>query len=456
MRGSSRKRQGQSENRAKPTRAPPAVQVTACDALGVSPAAWSLLALALTIVLSCWNRVNAGVVALVLAWAVGAGPGGLSVREVGAGFPSSLFLTLVGVTLLFSLAETNGSLELAARRLLFRAATPHLLPPALFVAAGLLAAMGPGAIPPVALLAPIGMAIAVRAGISPLAVALAVCLGANAANLSPLAAGGVIARDGMAKAGLHGVETKTFLANFLAHLLVGLVAWAWFARRSSRARSSQPATLDSSAQVPAPAARTTWQQRFTLVVLALWMLATLFAGVPVGFAALFAAVLLVIVGAADERAAMRALPWGVIVMVTGVSTLVAVLERTGGIDLFADLVARISSPQTVYGVVALLTGIVSTFSSTSGVVLPAFLPMSAELVERLGGGDPLAVALAIDVGSSLVDVSPVSTLGALCVAALGESAESRRLFRQLLLFGFSMAVVGALLAVLFAGPFARL
>ena len=420
----------------------------------MSPAAWSLLALACTIVLSCWNRVNAGVVALVLAWAVGAGPGGLSVREVGAGFPSSLFLTLVGVTLLFSLAETNGSLELAARRLLLRAATPHLLPPALFVAAGLLAAMGPGAIPPVALLAPIGMAIAVRAGISPLAVALGVCLGANAANLSPLAAGGVIARDGMAKAGLHGVETKTFLANFLAHLLVGLVAWAWFVYRSSRPVDA--ATLDPSAQVPAPAAPTTWQQRFTLAVLALWMLATLLAGVPVGFAALFAAVLLVIVGAADERAAMRALPWGVIVMVTGVSTLVAVLERTGGIDLFADLVARISSPGTVYGVVALLTGIVSTFSSTSGVVLPAFLPMSSELVERLGGGDPLGIALAIDVGSSLVDVSPVSTLGALCVAALGESAESRRLFRQLLLFGFSMAVVGALLALLFAGPFARL
>ena len=32
------------------------------------------------------------------------------------------------------------------------------------------------------------------------------------------------------------------------------------------------------------------------------------------------------------------------------------------------------------------------------------------------GGDPLAVALSINVGSALVDVSPLSTLGALCVA----------------------------------------
>jgi hypothetical protein len=77
------------------------------------------------------------------------------------------------------------------------------------------------------------------------------------------------------------------------------------------------------------------------------------------------------------------------------------------------------------------------------------------LVAKVGGGDPLAVALSINVGSAMVDVSPLSTLGALCVATVSDPAEARTLFRQLLLWGFSMSVVGALLCQLLAGAMAR-
>jgi ABC-type sugar transport system permease subunit len=77
------------------------------------------------------------------------------------------------------------------------------------------------------------------------------------------------------------------------------------------------------------------------------------------------------------------------------------------------------------------------------------------LVQQVGG-DPLAVALSINVGSALVDVSPLSTLGALCVAAVVDRAAARDLFRKLLAWGLSMAVVGAVLCWLFAPAFARL
>ena len=97
----------------------------------------------------------------------------------------------------------------------------------------------------------------------------------------------------------------------------------------------------------------------------------------------------------------------------------------------------------------------STYSSTSGVVLPAFLPTVSALVEKIGGGDPLAVALSISVGSALVDVSPLSTLGALCVAAVADQAASRDLFKRLLAWGLSMTIVGALLCQLLAGVLAR-
>ncbi|MEP6916414.1 MAG: C4-dicarboxylate ABC transporter, partial [Acidobacteriota bacterium] len=145
--------------------------------------------------------------------------------------------------------------------------------------------------------------------------------------------------------------------------------------------------------------------------------------------------------------AIKRMPWRVIVMVCGVTVLIALVERAQGIDLMVSLVARISSAHTVTGVVAFLTGMVSVYSSTSGVVLPAFLPMVPGLAAQLPGASPIAIATSMMIGGHLVDVSPLSTIGALCMA--GASAdESPALFNKLLAWGLSMAVVGAMLCYL--------
>jgi hypothetical protein len=50
------------------------------------------------------------------------------------------------------------------------------------------------------------------------------------------------------------------------------------------------------------------------------------------------------------------------------------------------------------------------------------------------------------VGAALVDVSPLSTIGGLCIAAVPKGENAKVLFRQLLLWGFAMSIVGALFA----------
>jgi di/tricarboxylate transporter len=193
----------------------------------------------------------------------------------------------------------------------------------------------------------------------------------------------------------------------------------------------------------------------TMAVIGAWIAGVIGFQLSVGLAAFLAASLLVLMSVADEALAMRRVPWGVIVMVCGVTVLIAVLEKSGGMDLFTSLLARLASPATVNGVVAFVTGLISSWSSTAGVVLPSFLPTVPGLVEKVGGGDPLAVALSINVGSAMVDVSPLSTLGALCVATVADPIEARVLFRQLLIWGLSMSVVGAVLCQVLAGVMAR-
>lgn len=412
----------------------------------MSPAAASVSALLLAIAISCTSRINVGLVAIPLAWAVGV-YAGRPTDTVLAGFPSSLFVTLAGVTVLFTLAEVNGTVGVLARRLLSLArARRALVPPLLFLIACAIATIGPGAIVSVAVVAPVGMALSMRAGITPFLAALMIANGANAGNLSPLSTVGIIANTRMASVGLGGHEWKVWAANFLAHCLVGIAAYVLL-MPSASARAARPDERADSLTRP---------QWLTLAAIAAWIVAVVGFGASIGLSACAAAAAIILVGASDESGAVRRMPWSAIVMVCGVTMLVALVEKTGGMELFTSLLAKLAGPATVNGVIALVTGLISTYSSTSAVVLPTFLPTAPGLVQQVGGGNPLAVALSINVGASLVDVSPLSTLGALCVAAVAEPEIARDLFRKLLIWGFSMAVVGALLCQLFGGVFAAL
>jgi di/tricarboxylate transporter len=412
----------------------------------------ALLALILAIGLSMTTRINVGLLAIALAWLIGVYAAGLKADEVIAGFPSSLFITLAGVTFLFAIAKSNGTLDLlAARAARVVRGNAGLLPLVFFALACVLSTVGPGAIASVALVAPIVMPIGMQAGIPNLLSAVIVGMGANAGNLSPISAVGAMVNDVLVKIGLPGHEWKVWAANFLAHSLVAIVAYFLFGgMRLLREGAGRAATVD---QTVPPFERRHW---LTIGVSATWMVAVIVLGVNVGLAAFAAGAVLVLVLAADERDVIRRIPLDIIFMVTGVTMLVGVLERTGGLDLFTGMLARVAAPATLNATIAFVTGVISTYSSTSGVVLPAFLPMVPSLVRQVGGGDPLAVALSINVGSSLVDVSPLSTLGALCVATVADGAAARDLFRKLLIWGLSMTVVGAVLCGLFAAPLARM
>lgn len=407
------------------------------------PIAWiSLAALLIAVTLSMVTKVNVGVVSLAFAWIVGVYLGGLPLNAVIGAFPINLFLTLAGVTLLFGMAHVNGTLErLAARAVGLCYGNAGIIPIMFFLVALALSTIGPGNIATVALLAPMAMAIGHRASVPPFLMILMVGNGAQAGALSPFAPTGVIVNGVMARIGLPDVEWQTYANNLLAHLAITVVAYVVFGGWRLFRRSDS--SIDGAGIADAePFGSRHW---LTMAVLVSLVLVVITMDMHVGMAAITGAMMLSLAGAADEKETIRRMPWNVVLMVCGVTVLIGVLERTQGMDLFTELLARISSPATVTGVIAFVTGIVSVYSSTSGVVLPAFLPTVPGLVERLGGGDPLAIASAMNVGGHLVDLSPLSTLGALSLAALPPTVDARKVFNQLLAWGLSMTVVGAVI-----------
>ena len=405
----------------------------------------SLAALVVAILVSCFTELNVGILALALAWVVGVYVGGMPLNDVIGGFPVSLFLTLSGVTLLFAQAQQNHTLDRIAHRAVRVCRGNAGLIPIMFFALGCaLASMGPGNVSTAALLGPMAMAVAGRAAIPAFLMIIMVGNGAQAGALSPFAPTGVIVNGLMAKIGLPGHEWFTYWTNLAAHAAVAFGGYVLFGGLKLF-KSSAVVTIEHK-----PEDVDFDRGNFiTIAVIATLLVGVLFFGVNVGMGAFAGAVILAVLGAADHKDAIKRMPWSVIVMMSGVTVLIALMEDTGGLDLFTAALARLATPGTITGVIAFVTGLISVYSSTSGVVLPAFLPTIPGLIERLGGGDPLAIAASMNIGAHLVDLSPLSTTGALCIAAVASGENVRSVFNKLLVWGLSMTIVGGVFCYIF-------
>jgi di/tricarboxylate transporter len=412
--------------------------------------AWiSVGALILAVTLSCTTAINVGILSLALALIVGVFLGDMSPGKVLQGFPVDLLVTLVGVTLLFAVAEVNGTLErLTAKAVRLCRGHAGVLPVMFFVVGFVIATIGAGATPASALLAPPAMAVAQRAGVRPLLMAIMAGNGALAGTLSPFAPTGIVAHGVMERIGLGGVQWQTFGYNALAHTLVGvggfllLGGWKLFRRGTATASGAE------FEETVGPMQPQHWLTTLGIVAL---IVAVAGFRLNVGMVALIISAALILLRTVEESKAIARMPWGVILMVTGVTVLISLLEETQGLALITAFIANVSTPLTIEPVVAFGAGLVSVYSSTSGVVLPAFLPMVPSLAERLGGIDPLSIAWSMNVSASLVDLSSLSTVGALFIAGAGAAADTRRLFNELLVWGLSMSVVGAALCFVLFG-----
>ena len=119
----------------------------------------SLIALFIAIVISCTTSLNIGTLAIGLSLIVGYYFGGVKLPDIVKGYPTSLFIMLAGVTYLFAIAQTNGTLEKISKYAI-KAVRGNLalLPIVLFFLAFALSSMGPGQITISALLAAPGHA----------------------------------------------------------------------------------------------------------------------------------------------------------------------------------------------------------------------------------------------------------------------------------------------------------
>ncbi len=447
-----------------------------------------ILALVVMFIAATVWPVNMGALGFVAAFFVGTLAVGMSTDDIIGGFPGELFLTLVGVTYLFAIAQNNGTVDLmvrgAVRLVRGRVA---LIPWVMFGITGVLTAVGALGPAAVAIIAPIALGFAARYKINALLMGMMVIHGAQAGGFSPISIYGVTVNTITADAGLVDSPLALFLGSLLFNAAIGVLLFVFLGGRSLIGRhvdDHHPEVPDADGSGVAglraernqrcvPAARrwrrrvagatatksrvptaavvapkpdtpgVTFEQIATLVGLAALALFSLVLDLDVGFISMTVAVVLALLSPTAQKGAIAQISWSTVLLIGGVLTFVGVLQEAGTVDYVGTAVAGLGMPLLVALLLCYIGAIVSAFASSTAI-LGATIPLAVPFL-LAGDVGAVGVIVALAISSTIVDVSPFSTNGAL-VLANAQGVDKDRFYKQILKYSALVVVIGPLVA----------
>ncbi|RBY89625.1 SLC13 family permease [Blastococcus sp. TF02A-30] len=435
----------------------------------MSPEIVTIIGLVVIFAIATFLPINMGALAFTAAFVIGTLSVGLSTDDILGGFPAELVVTLIGVTYLFAIAQNNGTVDLLVRGAV-RMVGGHVaaIPWIMFAVTALLTAIGALSPAAVAIIAPIALTFAARHDISPLLMGMMVIHGAQGGGFSPISVYGVTVNTIVEDEGLQGSPVTVFLGSLFFNLAIALVLFFVLGGRQLLGRKvavafpaagpDEETTVRGHGAAPGPAVgggddaaldggeaapKVGIDQVMTLVGLAAVAVLALVFDINIGFLAITVATVLALFAAARHKGAVSQISWSTVLLIAGVLSYVFVLQEAGTIDYVGEAVIGLGVPLLIALLLAYIGGIVSAFASSTAIIGVAI----ALAVPFLQDGDigTVGVIVALSVASTIVDVSPFSTNGAL-VLANAQDVDRDRFYKQILAYSGIVVAVGPLLA----------
>ncbi len=405
----------------------------------------SLILLLAAIVIGFLRNANVGIVCIGFAMILTLlYSDEITAKSVISGFSTSLFIQMVGVTYLFAIIHSNGTLELLAKKVV-SLVPARAIPVVMFFLGMLLSAAGPGSIPCLAIIPVIAIPLSLSAGINPIMTSIIGDMGAMAGRMSPLTPEAAVVRSLMEEQGMNGSTVPIMICTFITAIVVSILIFVYY-----KGWKIDPSAAGSKKEaLPA----FTWQQLASLAGLLVLAVGVLFLKWNVGLTGFLVGTILIIAGCGNEKKAISGVPWNVIIMVLGVGMLMNIVSQSGGIDLMVAALESMMGPRSASPIMALTAGLMSFFSSGLGVVFPTLVPMCGSLAASIGADGMQLVAMVV-IGGTIAGYTPISTTGALIMAGVAqqENAEERfpqnRLFIELFAVSFLNLAVLAVMSVI--------
>ncbi len=404
----------------------------------------SLIALLAAIIIGFVRNANVGILCMGFSMVLGL-MFGLDAKEILSGFSSSLFIQMVGITYLFAIINSNGTLELLARKMVGLVGKKKaLIPFVMYILGFLICAVGPGAIPSLAIIPVIAIPVVVSAGINPIMTAIIGDLGVMSGRMSPLTPEAAVVRELMEDQGLVGNTIPIMIGMTITALIVVVLVYIYYKGWKVEKHEEEKEEV-----LP----KFNGKQWLSLAGLIILAVGVLFFSWNVGLTGFLVGSVLIVLGCGEEKKAIKGIPWNVILMVLGVGILMNVISLSGGIDIMVSALEKIMGHRTAAMIMAVTAGFMSFFSSGLGVVFLTLIPTATGLASGLGVG-AVELVTVIVIGGTVSGFTPISTTGALIMAGVAqqENAEEKfpqnRLFVELFAVSFIALAVLAIMAVI--------
>ena len=376
----------------------------------------SLFCLVLTIVIGFRRKMNIGILALGISLILGY-IGKVPARDIIKGFNSSLFIMLAGVSMLFGIAEHNGTLKLIVKKMIRIAGKrAYLMPVMMYIVMYFITFLGAGTIAGFALSALFGIPLAKELDSDPFMMTTMGQLGSIGGGISPWAPTGIIGLELAKNAGITGNLSTTMLINtFLATAFAGLVSYIFLKGYKLKATNIEKENLKFDNK-----------QKITLLAIFIMVVGVAGFSMNIGFLSFLISVILILMKIGTEKESLNSIPWNTLILIAGMGVLMNLVVVLGGIKVLADGLSLLMTPRTSGAILAFTSGVMSLFSSTSGVVMPTMIPTIPIIQESLNLQTVIPASLLLSAvinGSSPSGLSPLSTGGAFVMASYSEIYE---------------------------------
>ena len=184
-------------------------------------------------------------------------------------------------------------------------------------------------------------------------------------------------------------------------------------------------------------------QVLTLVAFAAVAVVALVFDKNIGFVSITAAVILAMLSPIQHKDAVKQIAWPTVLLVAGVSTYAAVLTEAKAPEFVGNWAAGLGAVIIGALVLCYVGGVVSAFASSTAL-LPVIIPIAVPLIANGGIGAATFVA-ALAISSTIVDVSPFSTNGALMLANRPDTVSEPVYYKQILTYSVIVVLAGPLL-----------
>ena len=404
-------------------------------------------------------KINVGVLGIAFSYIFGCFIMGMKTGKVIGLWPLGLFFFIMMSSFFYGIAVTNGTLALFSEHMIYRFRRhPWFVPVMMWLACFIVSGLGPGPTTVFAFMPAIILATAERINMSKLVAAVIIVGGGVAGGYPPISLCYAVVNNCLSAAGfpeaqipalLNSIALNVIIAQVLIFITIYLLCKTWQAKL--------PEDLAKPAAFNAQQKKTLWLIGFGMFVMVLFpflkvvMPQSAFVKTVAGtlnpslvFTVLLVIALMFKLG--DQKKAMAFIPWGTIILVCGTGMLVSVAKAAGAIDYLSKWLGTNMSPLATKVLVALISGGMSFFSSTIGVVAPTLIP----LIPGISQATSIAAASlisAIMFGGHVAGVSPFSTGGAMVMAGESDEEKKNTLFIRLMLLSVGSMCFASLLTV---------